>query len=73
MQKERQIITNNGKALLDLAEACQVTGISSWTLRKDVSTKKLACIRRGGNHGKILLSISDLEEYLRKYRVSAAE
>ena len=65
------VITNFGKALLDLREAGNASGISPWTLRKDVHAKKLACFRRGGRRGKILISPSDLEDYLLRYRLTA--
>jgi len=69
---EKLMLNKNGKSLVDLVEAGLMTGISSWTLRKDVNDRKLPCIRRGGKRGKILLSVSDLEAYLGKHRIAAA-
>lgn len=68
---KRQKLPSLAKALLTLTEAEQATGISSWTLRRDISARRLACIRRGGRRGKILLSVADLEDYLERYRIAA--
>lgn len=59
------------KALIDLQEAGLLAGISPWTLRKEVSKKRIACFRRGGKRGKILISIEDLQAYLMSHRLPA--
>jgi hypothetical protein len=58
------------KTLVDLQEAGQLAGISPWTLRKDVPNKRIACFRRGGKRGKILISVEDLRAFLMTCRVS---
>jgi hypothetical protein len=67
----QRILPILGKALLELPEAERLTGISAWTLRKEIKAKRLACYRRGGTRGKIRLSIQDLESYLARQRYAA--
>lgn len=57
----------NGKVIITLKEAAEVTGIPAWTLRRHIYERKLACIRPGGNRGKILITPSDLHSYLLRY------
>ena len=66
-----QILPPLGKTLVELPEAEQITGVSAWTLRRDIKLRRLACYRRGGNRGKIRLSLRDLESYLARQRTAA--
>jgi hypothetical protein len=68
-----RIILNTTKALLDLQESGHLSGISAWTLRRDIQKKKLACYRRGGARGKILIAPGDLEDYLTRSRQAASD
>lgn len=63
-------LPSSGKAFLSLVEAQSLTGISAWTLRRDITARRLACVRRG-TRGKIRISVADLEAYLTRCRVAA--
>ena len=59
------------KPLLTLREAAALLGMSQWTLRRDVISRRLACVRRGRSRGKILILRDDLNAYIRRYRIAA--
>src|SRR5689334_17467191 len=63
-------LPSTGKTLLTLKEAARLTGISQWTLRRDVIGRRLACFRRG-RRGKIMITPGDLEAYIFRGRQSA--
>jgi hypothetical protein len=66
-----QILPNVEKAFVELPEAERLTGISRWTLRREIQLRRLACYRRGAGRGKIRISIKDLEAYLARQRCAA--
>jgi len=61
----------NGKCLLSLTEAGNITGISHWSLRNEVARGILPCFRRSEKRGKIFISREDLTAYLDKCRIPA--
>lgn len=68
---KRISLPNSGKACYTLVEAVRTTGINIWAFRRDIRSRRLACIRRGGKRGKIYVTAADLEAYLERNRISA--
>ncbi len=66
-----KLFNTTGKHLVTLAEAADLTHLSTVTLRRAVRGKKLAHYRPGGACGKILIKVGDLEAFMGRSRRSA--
>jgi excisionase family DNA binding protein len=68
---EKQNSAKSDKILLTLREAAALLGVSPWTLRREVISRRLASVRRRRSGGKILILPEDLNAYIRRYRIAA--
>lgn len=64
-------ITKIPKLLLTLKEAALALGVSEWTVRREVTARRLACVRSRLNRGKIMILREDLAAYVQRNRVAA--
>lgn len=62
---------NDGKVYLTIREAAVIARCSTDTIRRAIYSRRLACVKPSGRHGRTLIRAQDLHAWLERSRVAA--
>lgn len=61
----------SGKAYLTVNDAASVVRCSPDTIRRAIYSRRLACVKPSGRHGRTLIRTQDLDAWLERSRIAA--